>query len=96
MSVSQVTVSHIQFMSHDQEIAQQIKQQLDSGAVFADLAVEHSTCPSSQTGGDLGVITQEGLFASQSLIDTAFLLEVDQISDPIETPFGWSIVKRTA
>ena len=37
-----------------EEQANDIKQQIANGADFADMARQHSSCPSSASGGDLG------------------------------------------
>ena len=67
----------------------QIKEQLDSGVPFEDLAKEHSDCPDS--GGDLG------LFARGKMVpafeDVVFNLAPASYSDVFETEFGWHIAK---
>ena len=37
-----------------QEACADLKQQIENGKDFAEMAKEHSQCPSSQQGGDLG------------------------------------------
>lgn len=63
------------------------------GADFAELAKEHSEGPSAPKGGDLGTF-------GKGMMDPAFekagfALEVDEISEVVETPFGFHIIKRT-
>ena len=38
----------------------ELKAQIEGGAAFADLAKEHSTCPSGARGGDLGAERERG------------------------------------
>lgn len=73
---------------------QAIKQQLDGGADFAALARKHSDCPSARDGGDLGSFGRGQMV--KEFETTAFGLPVDGVSDVIETPFGFHIIRRTA
>ncbi|MBL7215828.1 MAG: peptidylprolyl isomerase [Phycisphaerae bacterium] len=67
----------------------QIKEKLDNGASFEELAKTHSDCPDS--GGDLG------FFARGKMVpvfeDVVFDLEPGAYSDVFETEFGFHIVK---
>lgn len=63
------------------------------GEDFAALAKEHSSCPSRHKGGDLGAF---GPGQMVKPFETAtFGMAVGAISDPVETPFGWHLIKRT-
>ncbi len=69
-----------------------IKQKLDDGQDFAQLATEYSEDPASaQRDGDLG-FTKRGDFV-QEFEEVAFALEPDQISDIVQTQFGYHIIK---
>ena len=70
-----------------------LKSELDGGVEFADVAREHSDCPSSSKGGDLGSF-RRGMMVG-AFGDTAFTLEVGSTSDVIETDFGYHIIHRT-
>tara|TARA_A100001011_G_C14065227_1_gene737867 strand:+ start:133 stop:420 length:288 start_codon:yes stop_codon:yes gene_type:complete len=59
---------------------------------FADAAVQHSSCPSGQSGGNLGEFTK-GMMV-KAFEDVAFSLDIDQMSEPFESEFGFHIVKR--
>jgi peptidyl-prolyl cis-trans isomerase C len=76
-----------------EQLARQIKEQLDSGADFGALAREHSDCPSGQNGGRLGSFGRGQMVAEFE--SAAFALEVDQTSDVVETPFGFHVIRRT-
>jgi len=67
---------------------------LEGGADFADLAREHSSCPSSRSGGDLGSFGP-GVMVPE-FDKAAFELEVDEVSGPVVTDFGVHLIKRTA
>lgn len=61
------------------------------GAEFAALAAEHSTGPSAQKGGDLGYF-QEGQMVAP-FWEAASALQPGDISDPVQTQFGWHVIK---
>ena len=71
-----------------------IKAAIDGGADFADQAREHSECPSSRSGGDLGDFGRGMMVAPFE--EVAFDLDVDEVSGPVETDFGYHLIFRTA
>ncbi|MBS1250854.1 MAG: Foldase protein PrsA [Chloroflexi bacterium] len=75
----------------DEETAQEVLAKLNEGSNFAELALEYSTGPSAQTGGDLGWFTKDAMVAP--FADAAYALEVGEISDPVQTSFGWHIIQ---
>ena len=75
-----------------QQIAE-IESKLQGGGDFAQLAREHSDCPSSAKGGDLGQFGRGQMVGPFE--DAAFGLEVGGTSGVVETPFGYHIIQRT-
>lgn len=71
----------------------ELKAEIDNGTDFATLAGEHSECPSKAQGGDLGMFTREKMVKPFS--DSAFAMEVGQVSDVVETQFGYHLIKVT-
>ena len=72
--------------------AQDIKAKLDAKGVFAALATEFSDDPGSKTnGGDLGWV-RKGLMTPK-FEQSLFALEKGQVSEPVETEFGWHLIK---
>lgn len=74
-----------------EEEAQAIKAALDGGADFADLAKEKSTGPSGPNGGALGWFSK-GMMVPE-FETAAIALDPGQISEPVQTQFGWHVVK---
>lgn len=74
-----------------EERAQELKAEIDGGADFGELATEHSSDGSAQNGGDLGWF---GLGRMVPEFETAVQeLEAGEVSDPIQTQFGWHLIK---
>lgn len=86
----QVKASHI--LVDSEEKALEVKEKIKAGNDFAELAKEYSTDEGSKSqGGQLGYF-QRGDMAQQ-FEDAAFALEVGGISEPVETGFGYHIIK---
>lgn len=71
-----------------------LKQQLESGSDFAELARQHSDCPSSRSGGDLGMFGRGQMVGPFE--EAAFGMQVGETSGVVETAFGYHLIKRTA
>ena len=69
------------------------KQIIDEGKDFATIARENSDGPSKTKGGDLGKFTFETM--AKAFSEAAFALDVNGVSEVVETPFGFHIIKRT-
>ena len=71
-----------------------LKAQLDDGAEFSALAKEHSDCPSSSQGGELGDFGRGQMVPEFE--QAAFGMGVGDVSDVVETAFGYHLIHRTA
>lgn len=79
-----------------EEEANAVKAELEAGADFAELARERSVDPSAQqNGGDLGFFSR-GMMVGP-FEDAAFALtEPGQISEPVQSDFGWHVIQLQA
>ena len=93
-TLEQIHASHILIRDKSdigREKLDAVIQALDSGRDFEELAREFSEDTSSEQGGDLGWLPRGQTVAKFEKV--AFSLELDEISDPFETQFGWHIVR---
>lgn len=89
---TEVKASHI-LVKTEQE-AQNLYEEIKNGLPFDQAAREHSLCPSGQNGGDLGFFGK-GMMV-KPFEDAAFALnEVGEISQPVQTQFGWHLIQLT-
>lgn len=73
--------------------AQQIIEQLNDGADFAELAKKHSDDPSAKNGGDLQFVTRNRM--PREVDQVAFNLNVGEVSEVIPMGGGFMIIKVT-
>ncbi len=86
---AEYNASHI--LVETEEEALEIKAAIDDGADFATTAQEKSTGPSGPSGGELGWF---GLGMMVPSFEEAVLtLETGEVSAPVQTQFGWHVVK---
>lgn len=81
-------------LSHALEQIKTIKREIDRGVPFDEGVKKYSNCPSAQNGGDLGFIQRKGTFA-KSFLDAAFSLKAGQVSEPVQTEYGYHLIKVT-
>ncbi|WP_216829379.1 peptidylprolyl isomerase [Alkalihalobacterium elongatum] len=88
----EVEASHI--LVEDKETAEEVLERVNAGEAFQDLAKEYSKDPGSAArGGELGFFGKGRMVPEFE--ETAFNLEVGEVSDLVETEYGYHIIKVT-
>jgi peptidyl-prolyl cis-trans isomerase C len=70
-----------------------LKQQIENGADFAELASKHSKCPSSRDGGALGTFGPGQMV--REFDEVVFSAPVGEVQGPVKTQFGFHLVEVT-
>lgn len=86
----EVRARHI--LVETEEEAAEVVEQLEADTDFEELAQEKSQDPgSAENGGDLGYFTRERMVPE--FAEAAFAMEAGDISDPVESQFGWHVIR---
>ncbi len=90
LDVTEVRAKHI--LVRKRADALSIRKDILSGQIsFEEAAMRFSLCPTGQIGGDLGFFNRKKM--EQVFADTAFDLNINEISQPVGTKFGWHLIK---
>ncbi|KAA2315695.1 peptidylprolyl isomerase [Pseudooceanicola sediminis] len=81
--------AHILVKTEDE--AKDLIKQYNDGTDFGKLARDNSTGPSGPNGGDLGWFS-EGMMV-KPFEDAVKTLEPGQVSEPVQTQFGWHVIE---
>ena len=102
IQAGQIRASHVLLNTRDKdEVAkslakakiEELLMQAKAGGDFAELAKTNSDCPSKTKGGDLGFFGKGQMVPEFE--QAAFALKEGEISDVVETQFGYHIIRRT-
>ncbi len=86
------TARHI--LVETQEQCQALKDEIADGADFADIARQHSSCPSGSSGGDLGEFGP-GMMVKE-FDDVVFSADINAVQGPVKTQFGYHLLEVTS
>jgi len=70
------------------------KSQIEAGAVFEEMAAEHSKCPSGKEGGDLGEFGPGQMVPEFDTV--VFSEEIGKVVGPVQTDFGFHLIEVTS
>lgn len=85
----EVRARHILVKTEDE--AKKLAKDIAGGADFAELAKKHSQDAGGEGGGDLGYFTRGQMV--KSFDEAVFVLEKGKVSAPVQTEFGWHLIK---
>lgn len=86
------TARHI--LVDSEEKCLQLKASIEAGTDFAEVAKQHSNCPSGRNGGDLGSF-RPGQMVPE--FDKAvFTGELNTVIGPVQTQFGYHLLEVTS
>ena len=86
-----VRASHL--LVKTEEEAAKLREEILAGKDFGEVAAQVSMCPSGRDGGDLGFFGKGQMV--KEFEDACFSMEVDEVSQPIQTQFGWHLIQLT-
>lgn len=92
LSEEEQTEAEARVKTEAKALADDLYERLQAGEDFAQLAEEYSDDPgSAANGGDLGFVIS-GEFV-ESVDEAVFNREIGEITEPIESQFGWHIIE---
>jgi peptidyl-prolyl cis-trans isomerase C len=90
--MSQASARHLLVDTEEQCLA--LKKEIEAGASFADVAKQHSSCPSKAQGGDLGSFGRGQMVPEFD--EVVFSAQLNEVQGPVKTQFGYHLLEVTA
>jgi len=90
--MAQATARHI--LVDSEELCEELKTTITDGGDFAEVAREHSSCPSSAKGGDLGSFGPGQMVAEFDAV--VFSADLNVVQGPVKTQFGYHLLEVTS
>jgi peptidyl-prolyl cis-trans isomerase C len=90
--MAKATARHI--LVSTEEACQGLKDKIQAGQSFADMAKQHSTCPSGQDGGDLGEFGPGQMVPEFDKV--VFSGDLAEVHGPVKTQFGYHLIEITS
>ncbi len=90
--MSKATARHI--LVKTQEQCNDIKDQIEKGSDFTDMAKKHSLCPSGKQGGALGEFCPGQMVPEFDKV--VFSEEIGKVHGPVQTQFGFHLIEITS
>lgn len=89
--MAQASARHI--LVDSEAKCQQLKDEIEGGRDFADVARENSSCPSGKQGGDLGSFRPGQMV--REFDEVVFSGDLNKVHGPVKTQFGYHLLEIT-
>jgi len=89
--MARASARHILVDSESQ--CEELKQQIEAGTDFAEVAKQFSSCPSGRQGGDLGEFGPGQMV--REFDEVVFNEETNKVHGPVKTQFGYHLLEIT-
>ncbi|EMI47098.1 MULTISPECIES: peptidylprolyl isomerase [Pirellulaceae] len=76
-----------------EEVCLDLKEQIEGGKDFGEVAAEFSSCPSGKSGGALGTFSPGQMV--KEFDDVVFTGELNKVHGPVKTQFGYHLIEIT-
>ena len=90
--MAQAEARHI--LVDSEELCIELKSKIENGEDFADVAKEHSSCPSGASGGDLGSFGPGAMVPEFDKV--VFTAPINEVQGPVKTQFGYHLLEVTS
>ncbi len=90
--MAKATARHI--LVDNEALCEELKTKLVDGADFAEVASEHSSCPSGKRGGDLGSFGPGQMVKEFDAV--VFSANLNEVQGPVKTQFGYHLLEVTS
>ncbi len=90
--MAKASARHILVDSEQQCLS--LKEQIEQGVDFADLAKQFSSCPSGKEGGELGEFGP-GMMVKE-FDEVVFSADLNSVQGPVKTQFGYHLLEVTS
>ncbi|MAA75953.1 MAG: peptidylprolyl isomerase [Salinisphaeraceae bacterium] len=90
--MAKASARHI--LVEDEQNCLNLKQDIENGADFGELARNHSPCPSGRNGGELGEFGPGQMVPEFDQV--VFSADVGTVQGPVKTQFGYHLLEVTS
>ena len=88
------TASARHILVETEEACQDLKEKIEGGTDFGEIAAEFSSCPSGKKGGSLGSFKPGQMV--REFDEVVFSGELNKVHGPVQTQFGYHLIEITS